>query len=49
MVNISRAQREFKIPVVLLAFAITLTGIITDEKTKENQDMILRVQREKLS
>ena len=29
MVNISRAQRVFKIPLVLLAFAITLKGINT--------------------
>ena len=29
MVNISRAQRVFKIPLVLFAFAITLKGINT--------------------
>ena len=41
-----------KIPLVLLAFAITLKGINTlreNQRTKENQDMILQVQREKLS
>ena len=39
-------------PLVLLAFANTLKGINTqkgNQKTKENQDMILPVQREKLS
>ena len=45
MVKISYAQRVFKILLVLLAFAITFKGINT-LKTKENQDMILPVQRE---
>ena len=40
MVNISCAQRVFKIPLVLLAFAITLKGINT------LKDMISPVQRE---
>ena len=51
MVNIFRAWRVFKISFVLLAFAIILKGINTQEgnyRTKENQDMILRVKREKL-
>ena len=49
MVNISCAQRVFKVPLVLLAFAITFKGINIlrgYSKDKENQDMILPVQRE---
>ena len=48
MVNISGAQKVFKIPLVLLAFAITLKELIpqeSNERTKENQDMILPVHR----
>ena len=49
-VNISCAERVFKIPLGLLAFAITLKGINTlrgNQRANENQDVILRVQREK--
>ena len=42
----------FKLPLVLIAFAITLKGSNTlkgNQRIKENQDMILRVQGENLS
>ena len=47
MVNIFSAQMVFKIPLVLLAFAITLKGINTLRGlSKDNQDMSSIVQRE---
>ena len=45
-------KRVFKIPFALLAFAITLYGINTqdgNQKTKKNQDTLSGVQREKLA
>ena len=52
MVNISCALRVFKIPLVLPAFAIILKDINIrggNQRAKENQDMILPVQREEVS
>ena len=49
MVNIFCAQRVFKIPLVLIAFAITFKGVNTqgdNQRTNENQDMTFPVQRE---
>ena len=51
MVNIFPDLREFKIPLIMLTFAITLKGINTlrRQSNDKSQDMISRVQRGKLS